>query len=95
MERFLNQYKDRIKGIISGFDRILFRGSLRSISHSNGIEAWLSSQNILMKDFGSYAMDISEQIKQHAQQYAQSLGRPYLYVYSPNASKEDIAREHH
>ncbi len=93
MERFLNQYKDRIKGIISGFDRILFRGSLRSISHSKGIQAWLASQNILMKDFGSYAMNISEQIKQHAQQYAQSFGRPYLYVYSPNASKEDLARE--
>jgi hypothetical protein len=46
-----------------------------------------------MKDYGSYAMDVSEQIKQHAQQYAQFLGRPYFYVYSPNASKEDIACE--
>lgn len=93
MERFLTQHKDRIKGIISGFDRILFRGSLRSICYSKGIQEWLGSQNILMKDFGVYATTISEQIKQHAQQYAQSHGRPYQYVYSPNASKEDIARE--
>ena len=93
MERFLNQHKDRIKGIISGFDRILFRGTLRSISYSKGIQAWLGSQNILMKDFGSHATAISEQIKKHAQQYAESNGRPYQYVYSPHASKEDIARE--
>lgn len=93
MERFLTRHKDRIKGIISGFDRILFRGSLRTICYSQGIQAWLTSQKVLLKDFGSYATEISDQIKEQAQQYAQSLGRPYQYVYSPNASKEDIARE--
>ena len=93
MERFLNRHQDRIKGIISGFDRILFRGSLRSICYSKGIQAWLASQGILMKDFRSYAIGLSERIKEHAQEFAHSRGRPYQHVFSPKLSKEDIARE--
>jgi hypothetical protein len=33
MERFVTRYPDRIVGILTGFDRMLFRGTLRSISH--------------------------------------------------------------
>lgn len=31
MERFVTRYQDRIAGILTGFDRMLFRGTLRSI----------------------------------------------------------------
>jgi len=34
MEQFLNRHKDTIYGVISGFDRVLFRGTIRSISFS-------------------------------------------------------------
>jgi hypothetical protein len=35
MERFLKRYKDRLVGSIAGFDRLLFRGTLRSIKQKN------------------------------------------------------------
>jgi hypothetical protein len=92
MERFLKRHEDRIEGIISGFDRILFRGSLRSISRSAGIELWIASQGILMKDFRSFAITLSERITDHAKAFAQSQDRPYQHVFSPKASKEEIAR---
>jgi hypothetical protein len=38
MERFLTQYSSRIAGVVSGFDRLLFRGTLRSISFVDGME---------------------------------------------------------
>jgi hypothetical protein len=93
MERFLKRHQNRIKGIISGFDRILFRGSLRSISYSAGIEKWLGSQGILMKDLRSYAMKLSDRIRDHAKAFAQSHGRPYRHMYSSKDSKEEVARE--
>jgi hypothetical protein len=37
MERFLKRYADRIVGSIAGFDRMLFRGSLLSICHRDGM----------------------------------------------------------
>ena len=32
MERFLERHQSRVAGVLSGFDRILFRGTLRSMS---------------------------------------------------------------
>jgi hypothetical protein len=92
MERFLKKYQDYIAGTISGFDRVVFRGTLRSISHVNGLEIFLSSQHVLHKDFGPFAQGLSNQIKTHAEEVAKKVGRPVLYLASTNDSKEDIAR---
>jgi hypothetical protein len=92
MERFLKKYQGRIAGTISGFDRVLFRGTLRSISHVKGLEIFLSSQHVLHKNFGPFAKGLSDQIKTHAEEMAQKLGRPVIYLESPKSSKEEIAR---
>ena len=38
MERFLKRHASRVRGSISGFDRVLFRGVLRSISYVQGLD---------------------------------------------------------
>ena len=93
MERFLKRHEGRIKGIISGFDRILFRGTLRSICYSKGMEIWLSSRGILMKNFAPCAEQLSKQLKEHARTLPEKHGRPLLYLESSKQSKEDCARE--
>lgn len=92
MERFLKRHEGRIKGIISGFDRILFRGALRSINYSQGLEIWLSSRGILMKNFAPYAEGLSQRLKEHARKLAERQGRPFIYLESSKQSKEDVAR---
>ncbi len=91
MERFLKRHEGRIEGIISGFDRLLFRGTLRSISYSKGMEIWLSSRGILMKNFAPYAQQLSQRLKEHARELADRHGRPFIYLESSNQSKEDVA----
>ncbi len=93
MERFLKRHEGRIKGIISGFDRILFKGSLRSISSLRMMNIYLFSQHILYRDFGTWAQGLSDRIKQHAKAYAESRNRPYVYLQSPSVSKEEVARQ--
>jgi hypothetical protein len=93
MERFLKRHEGRIEGIISGFDRILFKGSLRSISSRRMMEIYLFSQHVLLKNFAQWAQQLSDRIKENAKTYAQELGRPYQYLESPNLSKEKRAQE--
>lgn len=93
MERFLKKYQDSVRGTISGFDRVLFRGTLRSISHVKGLEIFLSSQHVLHKNFGQFVQGLSSKIKMHAEEVGQKLGRPVLYLNSPDASKENVARK--
>jgi hypothetical protein len=93
MERFLKQYQSQITGVLSGPDRVLFRGVLRSISYVKGLEIFLSSIRVLNRDFMAYAERVSKSICEHAQRFAERYGRPYEYVASSRASKEDIARK--
>jgi len=93
MKRFLTRYKDRIVGTITGFDRVLFRGTLRSISHCQGLDKFLGSQHILLKDFAVFAQQIAREIGEHAQAFAAERGRPYEYLSSPSVAKEQLARE--
>jgi hypothetical protein len=93
MERFLKRHQHRILGTITGFDRILFRGSLRSICYNKGMEIFLTSQRVLYKDFGQYAQKLSTEIKTYAESVAQKHNRPYRYIESSRLSKEDIARQ--
>jgi hypothetical protein len=92
MERFVTRHGDRIVGILSGFDRMLFRGTLRSISYVDGLDKFLSSQHILYKDFSPYVQRLSERLKTHAIAVAAESGRPYEYVASAQVRKEDRAR---
>lgn len=93
MERFLKRHEDRIEGIISGFDRVLFRGTLRSISHVRGMDIFLSSQHVLYKDFGAFVQRLTSQIKAHAEEIAAKHGRPLQYLSSSKIRKEDLARK--
>jgi hypothetical protein len=92
MERFLQRHQDRVRGVLSGFDRVLFRGTLRSISYRDGMDIFLSSQHVLYKDFGAFVQRLSDRLKEHAQALARKQGRPFRYLPSPSISKEDIAR---
>ncbi len=92
MKRFLKRHANRITGTLTGFDRVLFRGTLRSISYQNGMDIFLSSQHVLYKDFASFAQKISDRLKTHAESMAQRLKRPLVYVASSKESKETIAR---
>ena len=92
MERFVKRHGDRIMGIITGFDRVLFRGNLSSICHLGGMDRFLSSQRILYKDFGVFAQKVTAQLKAHAEQLAAASGRPVIHLPSPKTSKEEQAR---
>ncbi len=93
MERFLTRHEDRIVGTITGFDRILFRGTLRCISHCEGMRVFLSSQHVLLKNFGKFVQRLSQEVSEHGKAFAAKLGRPYQYLATSSIAKEQLARE--
>lgn|SRR5262252_8723018 len=93
MERFLKRHQNRVIGTIAGFDRILFSGTLRSISYVKGLEIFLTINRVLHKDFVRFAEKLSDRIKAHAESYAIKHKRPYRYIESSKVPKEGIARE--
>jgi len=41
MHEFIAKHQDKIIGTLSGFDRLVFRGTLRSIAHEAGMRRYL------------------------------------------------------
>ena len=92
MERFLARHSTRIVGTVSGFDRLLFRGTLRSISFVDGMDKFLASQRILYKDVAAFAGRVTARVRAHAEHLAEQTGRPLEYLRSPSISKDERAR---
>jgi len=92
MERFVTRHQDRIAGILTGFDRMRFRGTLRSISYAGGVDKWLGARHVLLKDFGAWAEQCSQALLTHAKALAAETGCPYEHLSSWRLSKEDRAR---
>lgn len=93
MQSFLQRYAGEIKGVLSGFDRIRFRGTIRWLSSLDGMATFLGTTRVMLKDFHDWAAEKTERIRQSTQELAARLGRDVVYVHSSNASKEQLARE--
>jgi hypothetical protein len=78
-------YDDRIEGILSGFDRVVFRGSLTSINYPAALQVWLNSQGILLQDCKGKFKELSKEIKEGGKALAEQQKRPYRYIWSPAA----------
>ena len=92
METFVQRHERDVIGVLSGFDRLLFRGTLRSISYGDGLDRFLGAVGVKYRDFGDFAQRQSERLKRHAEAIANEAGRPFQYLYSSSQSKEQVAR---
>ena len=63
MQQFISRFQDRIQGVVSGFDRVLFRGSLRNLNQAHGMEVYLYMNDILFKDYESHVKRVSKRLK--------------------------------
>jgi len=92
MDSFVARHASEVKGTLSGFDRVRFRGTLRWLANLRGMGTWLNRASVLLKDFRGYAMGLTERIKQATHDLAEKAGRPVIYLQSSSLRKEDFAR---
>jgi hypothetical protein len=74
MQQFIEKYKDQVTGMLTGFDRLVFRGALGGLSYGRkdtnlkaviavGMEQYLCQNKILFKDYAAHVKRISERLK--------------------------------
>ena len=61
MHPFLERHADDVLGMLSGFDRLRLRGTLRRVANVQGMATFLGRQGVLLKDFGEYVQDATAQ----------------------------------
>lgn len=93
MNTILEQFKDKINGTFSFFDRIIIKGHIRQFFSPSGKKHFLSHNDILLKDFPSYAQSVTEMLCAHIDKLASDLNRPVVYLPSAKTPKEQTAKE--
>jgi hypothetical protein len=80
MKSFIQRHGENILGVLSGFDRMRFRGTLLRLANVGGMLGFLSRVGVLLKDFGTYAEALTRGLRQRLEEAAASQGRPVRYL---------------
>ena len=64
-----------------------------SICHVRGMDKFLGSRRVLLKDYAAFGKELSKRLTDHAEALAERAGRPYRHLKSAKESKEQAARQ--
>ena len=93
MEQFLSKHAGSVIGTLSGFDRLVFRGTLRQLAHQPGMMVYLWAVQVLLKDFAAHAEALTRRLRDAPESLARQTGRPIRHLRPGAINKEPIARE--
>ena len=92
MDSFLARYGSLVTAVLSGFDRLVFRGSLLPLIRDGGMYFFLEAAGVRLLDFKDFVLATTERVKRASLAEAHRLKRPVCYLDSPAIDKEDLAR---
>jgi hypothetical protein len=93
MRSFLTKFAAVVRGVLQGFDRLFFCGSLRRLSYCRGLQHYLWAHRIPYKDFAAHSLETTARLEEASMAESRRLDREIRYLNSAQFSKEDIARE--
>lgn len=93
MEKFVARFRSLVTGVLSGFDRLVFRGHLLPLIRQGGMYFFLEAAKVRLLDFKSFVLATTEHLKQASLAEARKLDRPVRYLESPSINKEELARQ--
>lgn len=93
MNPFLQQHAKIVSGMVSGWDRLRFRGTLSRICFPGGLSSFFRATGRMFKQFKEFALSSSEQLIDAALKVAQRLDRPVIYLPGSKVPKEEVARQ--
>lgn len=92
MTSFIQQQAGRVWGVLSGFDRVRFRGTVRLLAGVAGLASFLAYRRILLKEFDAFVEDVRDEVEASVVQVATKAGKTPIYLASPAIDKEQLVR---
>lgn len=95
MNQFIEKHGKNVVGVLSGWDRLALQGTLGRgrFSTVNGMQYYLNTVGVLLKDFGAHAKSMTSQLTSASRADAERRSRPIQYVRSTNTRKGVIAQK--
>jgi hypothetical protein len=90
MNQFIQKFQPHLSGVLTGFDRLVFRGNL-GLNHETGMMGYLWANGLGLKDFGTHTEQMSQRVRELSLAVMRSAGRPIRYLNSGKQDKQKIA----
>src|SRR5262245_36495968 len=98
MKSFLSRFGSLIAFVLSGFDRLRFRGESRLLNNGRGVESYLYQCNLRCIDFPKHGEQLTQTLRRQTEQDAKEQGVPLKPLNSGAIDKEaaalELARDH-
>jgi hypothetical protein len=91
MRQFIGVHANLIQAVLNGYDRMLFRGTVRFLAFVEGMTGFMKRRGLLHKDFMAWSGSVTERIKADAIRLAEQGGQAPIYLASSAVSKEETA----
>ena len=86
----IERYADKIRGIISSYDRIIIQGILPGLCFAEGMISYLYTHQIRTFDYPRFAEPFRDAIRKNAERLANENGVEIEFIRKANIRKEDI-----
>lgn len=93
MKTFLHQHNSNIHGVLSGPDRMRFRGTMRSLSYAEGFFKYLNFLGILLIAFKAFVDGTSRKLKKSTERLAEQTPVGRVVYLSGNRDKQEVIEE--
>lgn len=87
------QYKDKISGVLSCYDRVVITGTLPEICYSQGITSYLYRKEIRIFDYPKFAEPFRETIRENAEHIAKQAGIEIEFISKSHIRKEEVVAQ--
>ena len=94
MDELIDRFSNFVKGCITGFDRIVFKGMFLPLMHAQGAMNFCQTRGILNKDYKDWMMSNTAKLIGDAEQYAKShCGEGIIAIPTWHIRKEELAHD--
>ena len=94
MKALIDRFSNSVKGVLSGFDRIVFKGWILPLMSASQVTSFLGSKGVLNKDYKDWMVAQTKDIVDTSDQYARdNCGQPIIHIPTWRTRKEELAHE--
>lgn len=94
MKKLVQRFSGLVKGAITGFDRIVFKGFILPLMSAEQVMRFCNTQGVLNKDYKTWMMAQTKKIIEYAEQYAKdNCGQGITHLPTWRTRKESLAHE--
>ena len=93
MASLVERHRDKIRGVVSCFDRVILQGTLPGLCFAEGMTSYLKAHGIRIFDYARFAEPLRDEIRSNAERLAQDNGIEIEFLRKATVRKETRIKE--